>query len=187
TFIRLTDYNNAEEKTKQFYNRELYYERTQDGFADISGSPIAYWASEQVRKVFKGNNLISESVISPSQNVTGNNSKYLRFFWEINYKNHYFFDGKWRFYAKGGGFRKWYGNLLELVDWSPKAREAYRVGHASQIIPEDYWFKEGITWGLITSQKASFRVLPKHSTFDKGGSSIFPHNNTFNKYILSFL
>src|SRR5699024_9669382 len=28
TFIRLTDYNNAEEKTKQFYNRELYYERT---------------------------------------------------------------------------------------------------------------------------------------------------------------
>ena len=42
--------------------------------------------------------------------------------------------------AKGGGYRKWYGNLIDVVDWSYEAREEYRTGHGSQIIPENYWY-----------------------------------------------
>jgi hypothetical protein len=112
--------------------------------------------------------------ISPSQNVTGNNKKWTRLFWEVNSllisnKDH------WIFYAKGGGYRKWYGNLTTVINWSREARLTYEKGdgkHASQIIPKKYWYKKGITWGLITSSLPSFREMPEGSTFDKGGSTI---------------
>ena len=94
-------------------------------------------------------------------------------------------ERKWIFYAKGGGFRKWYGNLLEIVDWSESARTNYQKGHGSQIIPEEYWYKKGITWGL-TSQ-ASFRVLPEGSTYDKQGSSIFIIDDSNYDVVLALL
>lgn len=123
---------------------------------------------------------------SASQNVTGNNDKYLRFFWEIPY-NTIGKDKKWLAYAKGGQYRKWYGNMIEVINWTPEARENYRIGYTSQIIPEEYWYKKGITWGLITSNLPSFRVLPINSTFDKGGSSIFINNDNEYNFILSLL
>ncbi|WP_241680230.1 BREX-1 system adenine-specific DNA-methyltransferase PglX [Metabacillus mangrovi] len=194
-YVRLSQFrgsNNQPMKVKEAVkNREIEYRNVYESknFIEIPGSPLAYWASEQERQLFKDNKLVGDVVTSPSQNVTGNNSMYLRFFWEIDTLKHFFNDGYWRFYAKGGGYRKWFGNLLELINWSPEAREVYRKGHASQIIPEEFWYKHGITWGLITSSNASFRMLPSHATFDKGGSSIFPQNNDENllHYILAFL
>ncbi|MEJ9280657.1 BREX-1 system adenine-specific DNA-methyltransferase PglX [Ureibacillus thermosphaericus] len=192
-FIKLTDFKGSESQPlktlEAIKNPEVdfrYSLKTID-FAKIPGSPIAYWASANIRKSFVNSKSIFDYTVSASQNVTGNNNKYLRHFWEIDIRNYISNGGKWRFYAKGGGFRKWYGNLIELVDWSPEAREAYRTGHASQIIPEEYWYKKGITWGLITNSKPSFRVLPPEATFDKGGSSIFVKNEEDFSLILGLL
>jgi len=124
--------------------------------------------------------------VSPSQNITGNNAKYLRFYWEVADAK-IGPEKKWVFYAKGGGFRKWYGNMIDVVDWSPQARYAYKTGHGSQIIPEDYWYKKGITWGIITVSVPSFRVLPAGSTYDKGGSSIFINNPDSYNYVLGLI
>ncbi|MCI6396531.1 MAG: BREX-1 system adenine-specific DNA-methyltransferase PglX [[Clostridium] scindens] len=79
---------------------------------------------------------------------------------------------KWLFYAKGGGYRKWYGNLSETINWSEEARKFYRQDKICRIIPEYLWYKVGITWSLI-SNNPSFRVLPEAATFDVGGSSVF--------------
>nr|WP_268873291.1 BREX-1 system adenine-specific DNA-methyltransferase PglX [Schleiferilactobacillus perolens] len=150
------------------------YNRTnQTNFGKIPGSPIAYWASSRMIEDFSFPKIKNVS-ISPSQNVTGNNKKWTRLFWEVNSllisnKDH------WIFYAKGGGYRKWYGNLTTVINWSREARLTYEKGdgkHASQIIPKKYWYKKGITWGLITSSLPSFREMPEGSTFDKGGSTI---------------
>ena len=110
----------------------------------------------------------------------------MRFYWEVE-KKKISKNLKWIFYAKGGKYRKWTGNLIDLVNWTEKAREEYKKGHGSQIIPEKFWYKKGITWGLITSNEPSFRILPEDSTFDKGGSSIFIKNNENFNYILSLL
>ncbi|WP_225350970.1 BREX-1 system adenine-specific DNA-methyltransferase PglX [Lacticaseibacillus rhamnosus] len=126
--------------------------------------------------------------ISPSQNVTGNNKKWTRLFWEVKSslvqnKNH------WIFYSKGGGYRKWYGNLTTIIDWSKDARLIYEKGdgkHASQIIPKKYWYKKGITWGLITSSLPSFREMPEGATFDKGGSTIIVKSKEY-KTVLGLL
>lgn len=157
-----------------------------DSFKEIPGSPIAYWSSSSVQNVFKSSKPLRYYSTSASQNVTGNNNKYLRVHWEIN-KDNIGKNNKWIPYAKGGGYRKWVGQILEIINWSPQARENYRTGHASQIIPKEYWYKKGITWGLITSAKPSFRILPEGSTYDKGGTSIFVDKPEYYFYILGFL
>jgi len=96
-------------------------------------------------------------------------------------------DKHWLFYAKGGGFRRWHGNLLEVVDWSKAAREHFRVDHVCRIIPEYLWYKAGVTWGLITSSRPSFRILPEESTFDVGGSSVFFKDDDDIEYALGLL
>ena len=168
-----------------FFNDKNKFVTTQLNFDKIPGNSIAYWVDSSILDLFDNHDIYSAS-ISASQNVTGNNKKYLRYFWEVN-KNKINKEIKWIFYAKGGGFRKWIGNMINVIDWTPDARETYRTGHASQIVPEEYWYKKGITWGLITSSKPSFRVLPEDSTFDKGGSSIFIKKDDEFNYILGLL
>lgn len=154
-------------------------------FSEIPGLPIAYWISDDLRAIFKNKTLFQYS-LSDGQNVTGNNEKYVRFFWEVD-KDKIGRDKKWVFYAKGGGFRKWAGNLEHVVDWSAEAREHYRKDPICRIIPEYLWYKKGITWGLITSNLPSFRVLPEGTTFDKGGSSIFFEDYSYYHFFLALL
>lgn len=162
-----------------------FYNADQLDFKNIPGSPIAYWASQKVKGIFKNNISLYELSISDGQNVTGNNEKFVREFWELNIKS-IGIDKKWIFYAKGGGMRKWHGNLESVVDWSEKARKHYKTDKICRIIPEYLWFKIGITWGLITLQP-TFRLLPETSTFDKGGSSIFLKKEQNLNFFLAFL
>ncbi len=152
-----------------------FYRASAADFKKIPGSPIAYWVSENIRNTFK-NSPLKKITISDGQNKTGNNAKFVREHWEISMQS-IGIKKRWFFYAKGGGFRRWYGNIDEVVDWSEEARIHYRKYLVCRIIPEYLWYKKGITWGLITSSKPSFRFLPKDATFDVGGSSIFFKND----------
>ncbi|MEX9883821.1 BREX-1 system adenine-specific DNA-methyltransferase PglX [Providencia rettgeri] len=174
-FFRLVD-GNEEEKRKALLNRENKYSSSvQSDFKKIPCSPIAYWVSEKFKKIYE-NDSVSSVTISDGQNKTGNNDVYLRCHWEVN-SNDVGIDRKWLFYAKGGGFRRWYGNLVEVIDWSEGARLHYRRDKICRIIPDYLWYEPGITWGLITSSKPTFRTLPDFATFDVGGSSIFFKNH----------
>ena len=186
-YFRLSDFKGGMEVQRQKVLEAIanpdcgyFYEAQQSNFSKIPGSPVAYWVSDQLLSAFDNVTLYEHS-ISPSQNVTGNNAKYVRKHWEIAALK---IDHKdsWIFYAKGGGYRKWWGNLEDVVDWTPAARNIYQYGdgvHASQIINPDYWYKRGITWGLITSATPSFRIMPEGATYDKGGSTIIVDNEVF--------
>ncbi|WP_273212244.1 BREX-1 system adenine-specific DNA-methyltransferase PglX [Runella zeae] len=179
-FIRLTDYGNAqlkEEKTLeaiQNTNCGWFYTAEQKDFKKISGNVISGYRIRDKRMydIFKNNQTLETISISDGQNITANNEKYLRYYWEVN-KVNVGTASKWVFYAKGGDFRKWWGNLSHVVDWSLEARTFYRTNNSARIIPEYLWFKRGITWTLLSSDKTGFRILPNFATFDKTGSSIF--------------
>ncbi|NRO57779.1 BREX-1 system adenine-specific DNA-methyltransferase PglX [Lactobacillus helveticus] len=194
SYERLVDYGSQDDKEKMYLemvndkdNNDIYHV-DQSNFNKIPGSPIAYWASENLINIFDKYNNIYQYTISPSQNVTGNNKKFLRKFWEINNCKINQPD-EWIFYAKGGGYRKWYGNLWDIINWTPEARKVYQYGdgkHASQIINKEYWYKKGITWGLITSNEPSFRLMPQGATFDKGGTTVLVKENKLFYLILAF-
>lgn len=188
TYCRLVDKVTQSGKEESFFDIKNRFITNQRNYGKVPGTPFAYWISDKMRDAFANNDTLYGYSISPSQNITGNNSKYVRKFWEIpKYK----IGGQddWIFYCKGGGFRRWWGNLEDVVDWTPKARNIYQFGdgsHASQIIKKEYWYKKGITWGLITSNLPSFRVMPQGATYDKGGSTIIVDNNVY-YFVLALL
>jgi len=178
-FLRLVDFNSTEEKriktieTIQSTTCNWLYTANQKDFEKIPGSPIGYWLSERWVSLFcNENKSISNFSESNGQNKTGKNDKYLRQHWEVS-EHKIGVSHKWLFYAKGGQFRKWEGNLVEIVDWSEESRKHYRRDKICRIIPEELWYEEGITWTFVTAGKPSFRYLPKNATFDVGGTSIF--------------
>ncbi|COD97983.1 BREX-1 system adenine-specific DNA-methyltransferase PglX [Bacillus cereus] len=172
--IRLVDYYDSKrsEKENQFFNSKHRYSSVrQNSFNDIPGSPIAYWVSESFTKVFnKGTSVDEFSDFTGSQNITANNNKYLKKWWEISRKD--IIDKKWVFYAKGGSYRKHYGNLDNVIDWSQEARNYYKNNKTSNLLTEKYWYKEGITYTDITTKGCAFRYLPEGCVFDKAGPAM---------------
>lgn len=133
---------------------------------------MAYWMNDQFFENYgKGVSIASIASYTGSQNITGNNAVYLRYRWEVNSSSATAGE-TWVPYAKGGDFRRWYGNIDHVVNWSDDARNFYQTNSASNLLAKRYWFKEGITYNAITSARPHFRFLPSGCIFDKGGPSI---------------
>ena len=184
TYCRLIEPTSQQGKEEMFLAGQNRYTANQDDFAKIPGASVAYWVSKKLYSTFR-NSLLYDYTISDGQNKTGDNAKFVRKFWEVRNSN-VGKGKKWLFYAKGGGYRKWYGNLSEVVNWSEEAREFYKNDKICRIIPEYLWYKAGITWSLI-SNNPSFRLLPEEATFDVGGSSIFLKDNSNIEFVLGLL
>lgn len=183
-YCRLIEPTSQQGKEEMFLAGQKRYTANQDDFAKIPGASVAYWVSKKLYSTFR-NSLLYDYTISDGQNKTGDNAKFVREFWEVRNSN-VGKGKKWLFYAKGGGYRKWYGNLSEVVNWSEEAREFYKNDKICRIIPEYLWYKAGITWSLI-SNNPSFRLLPEEATFDVGGSSIFLKDNSNIEFVLGLL
>ncbi|MEE0434918.1 MAG: Eco57I restriction-modification methylase domain-containing protein [Peptococcaceae bacterium] len=183
-YCRLIDPTTEQGKEEMFLAEENRYTAQQSNFSKISGSPVAYWVSENfIGNFSKGISIDSISLFTGSQNITANNDVFLRKIWEVN-KECIGNNKKWVIYIKGGPFRKWYGNIELIINWSEKARYFYKTNPSSNLLSEKYWFKEGITYTELTSGINSFRYLPPISIFDKKGPCILDVKN--NLYSLSF-
>lgn len=126
-YCRLIEPTTQQGKEDMFLRGDNRFKSSKSNFSKIPGSPVAYWANNKVIASFK-NKLFYDYTISDGQNKTGNNAKFVRFFWEVS-GHKVGKDKKWLFYAKGGGYRKWYGNLIDVVNWSPEARAFYKKDH----------------------------------------------------------
>lgn len=172
TYVRLVDIIGEWEKEAAYRSGNHRYTAKQENFSKIPGSPVAYWVSENFVRAFeRGISIDSISDFTGSQHITANNDKYLRFHWEVNYCK-IGVGNKWVYYAKGGDYRKWYGNIELVVDWSTGALQYYKNNSTSNLLAERYRFKEGITYTELTSSINTFRYLPPMCVFDKKGPSI---------------
>ena len=151
-------------------NRIYYPHVSQQNFEKIPGCPIGYWVSVQIVDLFQ-NKLINQYAISNGQNITGDNNRFLRYFWEVSKRN--VSQTHWALCARGGGFRRFYGNVDNVILWTNEAQLHYKKDKICRIISEDLRFKEGITWSYICSGNPSFRKLHDTELFEKAGTSIF--------------
>lgn len=157
----------------------------QKNFEKIPGAPIGYWVSEKMIAAFDHKTFISDLAISNGQNITGDNKRFIRLFWEVNNIN--INKDYWAFCARGGGFRRYYGNVDNVILWTKAAKEHYHKDSIARIIPEELQFKNGVTWSYICSGNPSFRKLHDSETFEKAGTSIFVANIEQTKSIVAFL
>ena len=195
-FIKLSDFRGAQNQAPRtldaIRNRNCgwFYEATPTDFSKIPGSPIAYWVSDNVRKVFENGKTLGE-IAEPRQGMaTADNNRFLRQWFEVNQnKVGYNFTSreeaaesskKWFPYNKGGEFRKWYGNQEYLVNWKNDGQEM-RNFKPAVIRNQNYYFKECITWSFVSSAYFGVRYSPAGFCFDVGGSSVFPNSNDIYK------
>mgnify|MGYP000787100822 FL=1 len=195
TYFRLVEGKNCADKERMFlqaleeHTVKVYYPNVpQRDFEKIPGCPIGYWVSEKMIEAFEGES-VSNFGISDGQNITGDNNKYLRLIWETasskTGKNF-----KWVPIAKGGSFRRWYGNIDTVINWSNEAREDYRLNPVARIQDEYLWYRIGITWNLICSGGGTgFRLLTEDNLFNKAAPTIIMKEEHFDKtnFILGFL
>jgi len=193
-YYRLVEGKNCADKERLFLshihgnedgNRIYYPNVEQKNFEKIPGCPIGYWVSENMIKAFDKKSFISDLAISNGQNITGDNKRFIRLFWEVNNIN--VNKDYWAFCARGGGFRRYYGNVDNVILWTRSAKTFYHKDPIARIIPEELQFKSGITWSYICSGNPSFRKLHETETFEKAGTSIFIKDKDKLSSLLAFL
>lgn len=199
-YIRLVDYNNADMKEKKMIeailnpNVDYRYAFIADDLEKIPGSPIAYWASEKTLRCFSTLERLG-AVAEPKQGLsTADNGRFIRFWHEVKINDCGFgyessttakdSKDKWFPFNKGGGFRKWYGNNEFLINYKNDGEEIKNYDK-SVIRNSSYYYRESITWSLISSSDFGCRYSKEGFIFDAAGSSLFANDEI--QYYLGFL
>ena len=152
------------------------FELNIDNFKLIPGVSFSYWCKNF--KVFEFPKL-SDYYVSGGRNKTHNNELYLRNWWEVIPSE------KWAPYANGGDFRRWYGNNLDVVNWSIEARKNYE-SHGG-LYNHKFWNRTGLCWNLITSYKNSFRFKDASFHYSSASPTIISDDEKLDYCVLGFL
>ncbi len=191
TYVRMIDVVGEEEKRTLYLSGENRYIAMQENFSKIPGSPVAYWVSVNFVRAFE-NPKIGDIAYSKQGVATADNNRYLRVWYEVAYSNIKFnatshedakrSSEKWYPYNKGGNFRKWYGNNDFVVNWE---NDGFELRHDKKAILRNpnFYFKESVSWSLISSSVAAFRYKPCGHIFDVAGMSVFSDNDLY--YLLA--
>lgn len=192
-YIKLTECYSSEDKKEKFFEvlkekfllNKYYYMSCNRDFELIEGTPITYWMSNTMKNIFLSNENIVKYIDGlGAGNKTANNDKYLRFMWEVN-KNT--LNKRWIKYTKGGNYRKWYGNLDFIIDWSENAKDFYKNNKTSNLLKDNHQFIEGITYTELTNKDFNGRILEKDTIFDMSGPAIIVKDKVNRNYILGLL
>ena len=191
-FNKPGEVENVKVREQAFLSGKGCYYAQQDNFSKIPGAPVAYWASEAAIRCFQSPKNINNSAYPRQGLATGNNDVFLRMWNEVNIcdivfnassKEEFFETGKKYIpYNKGGAYRKWFADIGWVIRFDkPHYDILQTVGN--HLPSKEFYFRESITWSKVTIGNLSMRYIPRGSTFDVAGCSIFADNNL--KYILA--
>lgn len=186
-FIRLEGFKGDMEIQKQKVLEALadkscgyYYEADQRNFAKIPKERLGYWISDKMIDQFSKKS-VSDYADTRRGLQTGNSERFIRKWYEVSTtKAALQIDdkttqqtAKWFLFNSGGVFRRWYGNIIDVVNWENSGREIKSTGKA--IIPsEERYFDELVSWNKISSGQMSVRYQP--NGIIPGDASPFLHS-----------
>jgi len=181
-FSRHSSVATNEELDERFWKVQPFVASTAD-FRQIPGAPVAYWVSEKLRSVFSGNRLLGAMAEVKLGLATADNDRFLRLWPEVSLERIGLGCGsresaqqsgrKWFPHSKGGEFRKWYGNREWVVNWENDGKELFDFRPRSVIRSPSLYFRESLTWTLISSATTGFRYEPEGNIIGHKGPGIF--------------
>ncbi|KXA98662.1 hypothetical protein AKJ40_04570 [candidate division MSBL1 archaeon SCGC-AAA259M10] len=180
SFYRLIDSKNK--KIDYLEGNFKVYKKDLREFRGIEDNVFAYWLPSKYIKLFDEGNPLGQGE-KPVAEVksgmqTGNNSKFLRYWWEVE-------SDKWKPYAKGKGRQKFYVSQKNVVDWENEGKKLKEY-EGSVLRNSEYYFHEGITYNSTGGDDFSARYLPEGHIFDNTSQMIFAQK-TSNEYLLGLL
>ena len=195
SYARLIEPTTQQGKEDMFLAEENRYTAQQENFTKIPGMPVAYWVSEVILNAF-AQGALSTYASTKQGFATGNNERFLRLWYEVNWQKVELHTTdeqtgkksgkKWVPTNKGGSYRKWYGNNNYLVNWENNGNEMKKA-IGSVIRNPQFYFREGITWSSLSSGGLSMRYSPPGFAFESKGSMCFPNDDKYFLYILGLM
>lgn len=160
-----------------------FYRRDAETFKQIPGTPIAYWLGEGANNSFGAGQPLAKIAKTRKGMFTGNNDLFLRQWYEVSCS---LIDIDYKFYSKGGPYRRWYGNRDYVVRWKDDGKEIKAFPGSGNINESDY-FKSCLCWSLITSGDISFRALNTDEfVMGDAGPACYPNPEMYS-YLLGLL
>ena len=180
-YYRLVEGRNSEEKNTLFTNareKRVEYQVHQSVFTSIPGLQFGYWLSKKMLDPFSWDSIGTHS-IARSGFSTGNNDLYIRAWYEVS-RHDILFNShsldeyrlsqlKYIPFTAGGSFRRWYGNLYNVVNWTDTSKM-----HRPRNTYSNLYCREGVTWNEINTDSFSCRYYPTGYLFEHSGVSLFP-------------
>ena len=188
-YVRLVDINGSDAKRKKaleaIRNPDCgwFYRRDAETFKQIPGTPIAYWASDSMLASFSVATKLKDMSRPHIGIQTGDNARFIRSWWEVSRSvtncstRDEAISMKWFPVWKGGAFRKWYGNLEEVVEWENDGKNI--IGNAEaehrrvMDLPKEMKLCQTVCWSMISSGRPSFRWLPEGGLVEHASSGFF--------------
>ncbi|MEF3322199.1 hypothetical protein PV375_00595 [Gulosibacter sp. GYB002] len=186
-----------------------FFTVSQRDMNEIPGSPIVYWLSEKMRATFSEGRPLSKLVDLRVGLRTGDNDRFLRYWWEVSGKRSAFHcdsledaeasGARWFPYNKGGSFRRWFGNHEYVVNWEHDGHEIehglaerypYLVPAGKTLVRgqgRDRYFSPSVSWSKVSSGVPAFRVYPPGFVYDVAGTSIFSSTSRDRYRLLAFV
>ncbi|WP_300832563.1 BREX-1 system adenine-specific DNA-methyltransferase PglX [uncultured Bacteroides sp.] len=186
-------------------NRIYYPNVSQQDFEKIPGIRFAFWLSKTIIESF-GKNKIKEIACPKAGLSTGDNDRFLRFWFEVTIENIYFdgkcrndltsFTEKWVPMTKGGSFRKWYGNNEYILNFQNDGAELkyWLVNNPNDpstksfsryIRNYDLYCKSGFSFADVNSGNTNFRFQPTGFIPNARGPFIFSEERCLLGYLNS--
>ena len=194
--VKLSDVEN-EIVNPLFFNDKNKFISNQSNFNKVPGNPISYWVPDEIIKIYDKGFKLEEIGDVRQGMIPGNSNYFLKFWYEVDINkigfNHedskdiVIYSKKWFPYNKGGSYRKWYGNILHVINMENNGYEIINSNKNNNYRLRDpkYYFKPAVTWSKISSGKFSTRFMPNGILFDIAGCCIFFLEDNL-KYILGF-
>ena len=150
-------------------------------FWAIDGQPLAFERVGIVAPLFRKSPLLEPTwAIARQGKATGDDSRWIRFWWEVTGKS------GWVPFAKGGEFSRFYSSIDLAINWKPEQRADLKA--AGNALPsEEHYFKAGLTWPLRTAKGFNIRILPAGCIFAHKGPALFARDSKHSYFLLGVM
>lgn len=172
-------------ETKSFFSHRM------DRFKDLPDAAIAYKATDKIIGAYSGE-CMGDYASCFQGIITGDVDRYLRFWWEVEK------DGiDWNCfdpdklttlrgflpYAKGGGYRRWYGNTEYVIKWMENGKSFTR----SRTENRADFLRGGVTWSDFCTGDISVRLFKSGQLFDATGPTALFNTTNSTLYSLGYM
>ncbi len=190
TYLNLNDAPESADKKEVFLARDPKHQFiiASDEFKKIPGTPIAYWTSECTRSAYELHGQLNKLAFARQGLATADDDRFLRLWFEVSFSRLTESGSpqpKWFRFTKGGGFRRWFGNDLHVVNWANDGQELRSFDRAVIRNPDIYG-REAVTWTLI-GITPGFRFIQEGAVFGHKGPVVLSDNEEDLPALLGFL
>ena len=180
-FSRQGEVESAGTRKKQLLDGKGKYYAVQKDFGKIPGTPIVYWGDKVIYNTFLQNHNLAYYLDARSGISTGDNDLFYRFWYECSFEKINFDPKntplnsrfKWFPTIRGGDYRKWYGNMDNVLNLENGAYQIKNSGKNYRLRTPEYYNRFGITWNRISASVVGFRIKKEQVNFGENSPCMF--------------